>query len=702
MVPGQQRPESAGNGNAGPQAYLRVQTTGNHELASRRKLSDAGQPLLGVQDSEKRPVNSRRPMGARLPSPPSGSVSTFEPVQSRTGKRMHLLNPMSLLARRRTSQAVAQLSAESLAADRTRNAFNESFDPRIRGTRVHDFSSGVRRPPPQKIVSTNDIRPDDSVQSSRHFQRSPDPLSQDVYSEESGLWSGGSHTPVFTENFEEEQYPAAGPHVRRASDVSDLPLPKPPYAKGTVKSQDSNSTSKTNEEAEKQYQAARKLSARRPVLDVPPPVPPKADEKPEPRRISIDPASTPPKSTSSSRNGRSRNVSEVSVRDGAIPKHMKSTSSRFSFDMIGAAEQERLLEDRHRQKALEKKTSPDGDGREDEFEDEYDYDDMMDDDGLEEPIPLIDDDYDEEDPNVFLEEEIPGVNADSLGEDVGVLDDSENIAGLSFQNSSATPISPYPVTMDTPRDGNGDAIGFAMTKDSPYPSIDMTQSYGASPSASTSPDSRKELEMQGLGLLGVDENLSPEPLRPKSRDTSDMPRPVIEEDDMYFDDGLIDEMGDGDEGYEFDESVFDNIDTDEYGRPLKTFSSQPTLYSPPNLIADPSPSFNKVLESEETEPIKDIQPTGGLAPQASVIGKGFNPLPMPGLTENTLAAYQEALAAAAFSAAASGKFRRDSIPQNPSLSSQEDPQPDLVPDSSHTSRYEPFSPSYEDDFSTLR
>ena len=76
---------------------------------------------------------------------------------------------------------------------------------------------------------------------------------------------------------------------------------------------------------------------------------------------------------------------------------------------------------------------------------------------------------------------------------------------------------------------------------------------------------------------------------------------------------------------------------------------------------------------------------------------GPPPPPQQILTQDTLAAYQSALAAAAFAAAANGKFRRDSI--NPS--EQEDAQPGLVTDSSHTSHYEPFSPSYdqmEDDF----
>lgn len=710
-----QRPESAGNGR--PSNYTgfqhtRPQTSMNHELPMRQKPLDMS-PFLSAPDAQNRLTQSgRRPTGARLPTPPSGSnpVSTFEPP--RQGKRLNLLNPMSLLARRRTSQAVTQLSAESLASSRAGNTFNESFDPRIKGTVVHDFSAP--RPPPRKIVSTNDIRTDEITQNTnKQYQRSPDPQSGEP-TDENGPWSGGEHTPVFTENFEEEQYPAAGPHVRKASDLSDLPLPQPPYAKGVPKLLDSDPTSKSND---KQYQAARRISARQPILDVPPPVPPKAAGQSEPKRISIDPSSTPPKPTVSSRKERSRIVSEVSTKE-VIPKHMKSTSSRFSFDMIGAAEQERLLEDRHRQKALEKKNDPDA--QEDEYEDDYDYDNMMEDDGLEEEIPMIGDDYDEEDVLLVQEEEIPGVNVGLDGEEDGMLDDRENIAGLSFQQSSMSPLSPYsPGIISTPRDANGDVIGFAMTKNSPYVQMDSVQIQGKPLGSSTLPKVEQvgdDQTAQGLGLQGIDTKLTPELLRQRphvvtSNGNALPPISGIDEDDLYFDDGIIDELGDGDDGVEFDESVFDNVDTDQYGRPLKAFSSLPTLYSPPNLTADPSPSVNKIIESNDTTSnvteIRDdaissvtIQSTGGLAPQASVIGKEGSRTspPMPGLTQDTLAAYQEALAAAAFSAAANGKFRRDSTPPNPTPSEQEDLQPDLIPDSSHTSRYEPFSPSYEDDF----
>jgi hypothetical protein len=487
---------------------------------------------------------------------------------------------------------------------------------------------------------------------------------------------------------------------------------------------------------------SREISARKPVSDVGPPVPPKFEgEVPQPRRISIDPAATPSKSTQNSKKEQSRNVSVVSAKDAAVsglPKHMKSTSSRFSFDMIGAAEQERLLEDRHRQRALEKKNEK-GDHQYDEEEDEYDYDDMMDDDGLEERIPGVNADLEEEDLEYLLDEEggfeerTPGVNADPE-DDEGFNDESENFADFTFQQSSvASPMSPYgPGMVSTPRDANGDVIGFAFTKDSPQ--VPMAQdSFASTP---ISPDARISAlgtGLHGLGLQGVETSSPTDVVRPQDEvDVPDFPQASgIEDDDLYFDDGIIDELGDIEDGVEFDESVFDNVDTDQYGRPLKSFSSLPTLYSPPTLTTDPSPSFNKIPEANEnnlkspdvpdsaispgtippgtippgTVPPGTVPPTGALAPKPSVIGTNSTfstTAPSQILTQDTLAAYQSALAAAAHAAAANGKFNRrgSTTPDALSPSSQIESHPGLIPDSSQTSHYEPFSPSYEleDDF----
>ncbi|RDW65045.1 hypothetical protein BP6252_10696 [Coleophoma cylindrospora] len=710
-----QRPASAGRAGASPFTSFEPPTTRYQDKAPLPKPAESYTYLSPTDQS--RPVpTGRRPNGARLqtPPPPAAATSKFEPVQARSGKVRNLLNPMSLLARRRTSQAVTQLAPVNVPTPTGESG--GSFDPRIRGTVVHDFSA----PRPRRNQSYSDVRSSDGGLPLRHYQRSPN---GELGKEEnaSSPWSGGSHTPAFTENFEEEQYPAAGPHVRKASDLSDLPLPKPPYANGQPRTEQQPMIQEQQPplppQPQQLQQPARKASNRKSATDIGPPVPPKTGmELPvEKRRISIDPASTPPKTAlekSQSKKGRSRNVSEVSARELALlglPKHMKSTSSsRFSFDMLGAAEQEKLLEDRHREKALRKIASHDGDEYDEQDEDEYDYDNMDDDDGLEERIPGVNADYDDD-----YEEAIPGVNIDSPTddleeqipiadtkfdeEDLTLLDDKDNVAGFTFHqllgSDLTSPRSPYsPVMVSTPRDSNGEVIGFAMTKESPYMNLNSplhtgpqsTTSPGLSGSGSPSP---KQDEMSGLGLRGVDTGSEEEvPINPEE----EFPRPAtLDDDDLYFDDGIIDEVVDGG-GIDFDESVFDADDTDQYGRPLKLSHTVGTLYSPQLLEALP-------VEQQESA-TQEESPDSGLSPMVEHIPGPLAPKPSisermvsKGLTQDTLAAYQSALAEAAQQAAANGIFDRKETP-----SEQEENHPSLVPDTSDFSSYEPFSPSYDD------
>lgn len=689
---GTQRPESAGSAAPSNQTWQQTRSQTGFEVLNRPQTQDRSLPFVAAADLQNRPIQTgRRPNGTRLPSPPPSNFSTFEPQPARSGKVRNLLNPMSLLARRRTSQqTVAQLPPEPVSI-RNRNKFSETFDPRIRGTVVHDFSAP--RHPPKRNDGDISLRP---------FQRSPNP---DTFStdEANSPWGGGNHTPVFTEDFEEEQYPAAGPHVRKASDLTDLSLPNPPYAKGVPKSVDTSSGSQSIDVPKRQSLSVDTGAAIQPMPDRPPPVPPKSETQRlsiEKRRVSIDPESAPTKKASTIK-GRPRNVSELSFNSAAIPRHMKSTSSRFSFDMIGAAEQERLLEDRHRQKALEKKANEDEDGPvEDEFEDDYDYDNMDDDDGLEERIPGVNADLDEEDiygDEGFEEEPIPGANSED--EDDDVQEQTAHLAGFSFNQSSLpTPMTPHsPGMATTPRDGNGEIIGFAMTKNSPYVPAVLVHNEITAP---TSPDIKESTNVPspGLGIQGLSmPDVSSSMVQPPSQLDSLLnafPRPTAsDDDDLYFDDGVIDEADEPGETADFDESVFDNIDTDDYGRPVKSLSVFPPQY----VVAVPSAT------NDPKSPLSpSVIPPQALVSKPSLLNHTGTQFSQPSagsdLTEGSLAAYQLALAQAAHAAAASGKFRRESVQSTLAPSEQEGSHPGLITDSSQqTSHYgqEPFSPSYE-------
>ena len=624
----------------------------------------------------------RRPTGVRLPTPPLSTVtqgSPFDVPPPKSGSRLNLLNPMSLLARRRTSQAVPQLRPESLVTKQG----SDTYDFQIKGKYVHDFSA----PRVKRNVSYESRLHSHGGQYANQQRNDSLPLPHihDILDSPASPWSGGNHTPVFTENFDEEQYPAAGPHVRKTNDFSDLSVPKPPYAKDSAR-KINDSLDQTTEDLH-----SRRISySNLPVSGTESQISGSQHDHSAQGTTSVSGdgggnAMETSSTSAKSRKGRSRNVSSASMREN-MPRHMKSTSSRFSFDMIGAAEQERVMEERHRQKALGKKTELAADFE--EYDEEFDYDAMMEDDGLEERIPgvnadLEDDDFDE---NVY-EEDIPGVNIDEIeahndrmyeeeipefeadedDEPIEAKKDTPGFSGFVFQQSLASPLSPHDQdTVSTPRDLNGEVIGFAISQGA----AKSVHSNGA-PMISPLPfDSHAtgslgiEQSLQGLGLQGIELSSDAEAKEGvSSTKERGFPRPhSLDDDDLYFDDGIIGEQ-DADDAGDFDESVFDNVDTDRYGRPIRSLSSLPTLYSPPQLTADPSPSFAKGMGAGQKsgEDLRDVAASReALAPKPSVL-MATNPLEtMHTLTTDSLAAYQSALAEAANRAAAEGKFRRES------------------------------------------
>ena len=718
------RPGSAGeNGNirtSGTQ-YLRSPPISNMNQSYRGR---AGGEFITAADLQQNSV--RKQAGARMPTPPSTasqSTSTNDSAQHRPGKtRLNLLNPMSLLARRRNAQAATYPSPAPPPLSLPHHKQPDGYDPRIRGTRVHDFSA----PRQKRNVSYDDVRAiqDANAAFAKQQRNQGAPIGDSglkVPDERSpNRWSGGNHTPVFTEDFDEEQYPAAGPHVRKANDFTDLSIPKPPYARGLTQPITKSEIASSHDTHLYLDQGSTAPRPRTSSLAAQPPMPANFDSEytsemfasPLENFDKSDPPQEPPRA-SSSRRTRPRNASQASAKD-YLPKHMQSTSSRFSFDMIGAASQEKLLEDRHRQKALEKKgSSPEPqDPYDNEMGEDYDYDDMFDDDGL--------------------EEKIPGVNADAEDDEHdGFIDDNENLAGFSFHSlgvsASNSPLSPYsPGMVSTPRDANGEVIGFAFTKESPHLLMRQTPHSAGLPKSpadanftEASEQNRDRTSNPGLELEGVNEIQATDNIQTLNYLVNAAPalvsssKPPLDDDDLYFDDGIIDPPDD-DEAAEFDESIFDNDDTDEYGRPLQSLSSMPTLYSPPfvqpsNASSAEKPNGiggdNRMSQvSQDLESPISPKSQHALAPHPSVSEriKGIDQSLQPGasLTHDTLSAYQSALAAAAYAAVANGRFRRDSGPAV--YFDERDEEPGMVADDSHFnsdfSTHQPLSPGYEDGF----
>jgi hypothetical protein len=359
---------------------------------------------------------------------------------------------------------------------------------------------------------------------------------------------------------------------------------------------------------------------------------------------------------------------------------MKSTSSRFSFDMIGAANEEKILEERHRQREAEKREAEAANPRNsgyDDYDDEFDYDAMMDDDGLEERIPGVNADFDDEEDQYYVEE------------DADPDDDQENFAGFVFQRSNLPTAMPTPQSahlLQTPRDAEGNVIGYAETQGSPFmedptasPALGQTMAEVQGTSSLSA-----GLGIQNLGLQesygsshdDYQDGTAPLPSEPKPS------RGAVPDEDLYFDDGIVgyedefaDELASIPDGEPFDESLFDNNDTDQYGRPIAGAFAQAQAQAHAHVLGhidrqEPTDAgglsnydSSTVTQDSGTAPAADSHATSSASTgQPTERGTGANPDETGDDGQHPMLAYQAALAEAAHKAAASGKFRWDSSP----------------------------------------
>ncbi|PHH83371.1 hypothetical protein CDD82_1600 [Ophiocordyceps australis] len=539
------------------------------------------QPFQAPSSSKPRPVFSLN-MASDSNSRPADAPPLFSsppnPESQRGRKSLPFLkNPMStLLMRRKHGQNVPQPLPLSLAEEQ-----EAAYDPRIRGTRVHDFSAPRRKQISQPRLTTDTAGPD-----------RPCETGDLAHSEHSAQAQISVHSSVPSQSIS-SSLPLSSEAAQTANDDHFDAPPVPP--------KDNSPT-----------------LSRAPSSSAGPEVACQVDAHPSTRTV------------------RSQDMilSEIS----ALPKHMKSTSSRFSFDMIGAAKQEKLLEERHRQRQLEKQTASGPaprDSRFDDFDDDtFDYDAMMDDDGLEEQIPGVNVDLDQQD--------------DDDDDDLDDPDnDQENFAGFVFSRSHpASSISSPQSTgiLTTPRDAQGNAIGYALTKDTPSTAT-YDQSLNASPAVNDK-----------------------------------MPEPPIQ-DDLYFNasDEFAEDLavGTGSDPAPFDESIFDIDDTDEFGRPVPgVFAQAQSLRRTANFestkrqsdltsrlsahscisrsTADTSPGEdNRVDKAQDTLMDKEapVDTTAATIASSDHVSGGVH---------TSGESYQAALAAAAHQAVASGKFERAS------------------------------------------
>ncbi|KAJ6441725.1 GPI ethanolamine phosphate transferase 2 [Purpureocillium lavendulum] len=602
----------------------------------------------------------RRPAGARLHSDAQLAPTAAALPEPQKGKKglPFLKNPMStLLMRRKNNQNAPDIRPLPLSSHQD----EPIYDPRIKGTRVHDFSAPRRKhngPGYGPVAVRSGSQTDLSADSSR----------PSVAKEARTLDSQPRQTSNASESTRSEPPAGTASQLLSRSSVSSQPTRAPSVEQGPV------------------------LSEGKPA----PPVPPK-DHVHVPSRSTSSTSPTvsneiqvqeAPRPAASQRTTRSRNISLSEI--SAVPRHMKSTSSRFSFDMVGAAEQEKLLEERHRQRELERKASGADEPRDSRFddfdEDAFDYDAMMDDDGLEERIPGVNADFDDEEEVVEDEfdnerHEVEDEFGNEGHEDEDEFDpdnDQENFAGFVFQRSNPTSSLGSPQSnamLNTPRDAEGRAIGFAMTKDTP-----SLATFPLSPHAQ-SPTLDQALAGQAAGL-GIQDTVEAE-----ANDSAQ----TSHEDELYFDNGMIGLENEFAEDlaatpeYDtapFDESIFDNNDTDQFGRPVpgafakaqsqrRAADHGPSAKRESDITSRHSAHSGTSHSTAHTSLSVDArkyretpaEPPGEspLDDEASISVDGDG-RPEPGVAPDPVAAYQAELAAAAHKAAASGKFQRSASP----------------------------------------
>ncbi|KAL0471082.1 hypothetical protein QR685DRAFT_273891 [Neurospora intermedia] len=619
----------------------------------------------------------KRPTGKRMASEPATKAITT-PESAKSKKSLPFLKKHSvsnLWMRRKTAQNPPDLPPLSSSAEPT-------YDPRIRGTKVHDFSAPrPKRTTSQKEAAVSPVKesPSNDATSNSHAAEAS---TGSTFVGTSQLSTPGLDDVPF--------FPPSGAQVvgptRGNSDARSIPvdsLPSPAFANSSPVEQDARPSVQLRDDPVP-VQDPSSLVASQDTLTV---------------------TRAGPNANASVRAATLRNVSKRSIRDSAfgLPKHMKSTSSRFSFDMMGSADEEKALEERHRQRQREKgggaasALRQEHDSRFDDLEEEdFDYDAMMDDDGLEEPIPGVNADYEDdymEEPisgaNADyddLEEPIPGVNAgyeELSGEsqdnehdtDSDPDNDQENFAGFEFQrsNKGSGPITPRsPLIASTPSNETDQPVASSVTENStpdlpkwatmpdqaaPEPAIPV-------PQQSSSPETahaRIAAEPVPIGLP---------PTNPTRRE---------DDGDIYFDNGLADELDFQGDGTHFDESLFDLDDTDQYGRPIPGAFARAAEQARARQLAQLAES-----NAAAAPGVDPAQSTASGSMNALATGEDPSSTQLPQMPTQAMQqmsisgldlAYQAALAEAAQRAAESGKFQRSSspdIPEEPTVMSPTD------------------------------
>jgi hypothetical protein len=592
--------------------------------------------------------------------------TTTLPIPAKHGRpKLNLRNPIAILSRKRTGQTSTQPTDYAYLQTRpssARSTLPDDYDPRIRGKVVHDFSA----PRPVRYGASKD-----SVET-RAKEHNVSAGQDDVsYSQRSGeinrysdtepkgaSWDNRSspqRTPVFKEHFENELEPwrfdsndrrnqnTTGLLERMPDHKTDAMVSSlPPFARSfpTNVAKNLHMATETFEFSNGESVLVKPSVLSENVVDAPQ------------RQAPQVPTSTtsPPKSRS-----RATSINDALSQGSGLPKHMRSNASRFSFDLagVGSAAQEKLLEDKHRQKTARKprdstlsagsnviSNGDDEDDEEDFYDEDLDFDN-----GLEEKIPGVNTAEEEEydmhlPPNQIFDISVPRntqqpPHADTPGHAFYLQNPNQYSAGNPFGFEVPEPQA----VLDPIRQQKGEQISASNSSAQPngQASSQYSQSVGE-------PDNRMGFQTHKLY-----------------------------DDDLYFDDGMIDDF-DVPEGEKFDESVFDDESSRIYGLPLRDLKPLPVLLESssaetsqlstrPISTDSPQMPFGPFTETKSEADRKSMPPPSSLplrksslVNRAETTGLIFDQ--SAGLTQTNLDAYHSALAMAADRAAREGRFDR--------------------------------------------
>ncbi|KAJ5570106.1 uncharacterized protein N7459_009536 [Penicillium hispanicum] len=566
----------------------------------------------------------------------------------KSGKAMlHLLNPMSLLARRRSSQmSNSRVEEAKLGAPNLIPAIPDDYDPRIRGHIVHDFSA----PRPRRVVSGLPAGAHDGGYplAQELSPRFPGQSPRSRWSDQTKRHS--DHSPVFKEHFEDDQH-VLQPENKGYLQSTLLTNPSQHAYDGSVpvfaKKLPPSLPEYRPEIVAKNVHSPAELPAELPA-DVPVELP---GDEPEVR----PPANREDQDT----------IPDVPHYPAGLPKHLKSNASRFSFDMGGveSSVQEKLLEEKHKAKEAARKLE---DGYFDDFDEEFDHDMLNDVDGL--------------------EERIPGVNADADDDYFDPPTVARNINGefKSWATPGLSPVVASPSTPAPPSAPPACPAGTVQEEVIKTENSDIQKSEtppqppftnAAAPEPTTQHPHAKK---QDLATLGDDD------------------------DDLYFDDGDFGDLTIDNQDGGFDESIFDDETSHLYER-KPVGGPQQGLETVQSEVDTDRLEQDMLLEEDATQGLKHM-PSVASEYRVPTIKRGplGEPIPNMGpsrthggvLTEQNLEVLHNALAFAANEAASQSRFERTFSTSDRSLGQESisqtshtgDSQPGLVSDDSRLSQ----------------